>query len=328
MRCGLVVKGMSALAAITLALLLAFGSSAAVRMSRASHRSIVGTYTVATHGISGLAAGQTFHANYRITRFNRATGAFRGTGVGTGVRLYKIRGVVKGSTIEMRVIAPSLSYTEHLRGTLRHDGTIAGTATDDNGSRGNWTMTRLWVVVQRTGWGPGDGVHSFGARVVNRSNEDAFGVTVTIETIAGGGVEESENFLVDFIPAGKSFVVADSSHLVSSLLRRSHVIAYVRVRQMERHGSGDRLATVSNVEIDRKSHRVMAVMTNPYPFPIDLDGWHAFALLYDPAGRIIGGGKNYRLKGHLKARGQTRIAIYTAAPMSQVERAEVAVTPP
>lgn len=328
MRCGLVVKGMSALAAITLALLLAFGSSAAVRVSRASHRSIVGTYAVVTHGSGGLAAGPTVHANYRITRFNPATGVFRGTGLGTGVRFYKIRGVVKGSTIEMRVIAPALRSTEHLRGTLRRDGTIAGTATDSNGSRGNWTMTRLWVVVQKTGSGSGDGVRSFGARVVNRSNQDAFGVTVTVETIAGGGVEESENFLIDFIPAGESFVVADS-HRFSGLLRLGHAIAYVRVRQMEPRGSGDRLPTVSNVEIDRKNHRVKAVMTNPYPFPVDLAGWHAFALLYDKAGRIIGGGKNYRLTGaRLRARGHKRIAIDTAVPMSRVRRAEVTVTPP
>jgi hypothetical protein len=74
---------------------------------------------------------------------------------------------------------------------------------------------------------------------------------------------------------------------------------------------------------------VKAVMTNPYPFSINLDGWHAFALLYDPAGRFIGGGRNYRLtKALLKARGHTPIAIYAAGPTSQVKRAEVSVTPP
>ena len=195
-------------------------------------------------------------------------------------------------------------------------------------SRGPRGDIHRWVVVQKTGWGSGDGRRSFGARVVNRANQDAWGVTVTLETVAGGRVEESENFKVDFVPAGKSFVVADSSHRVSGLLRHSHVIAHVRVRQMEPHGSGVRLAPVSNVEIDRKNYRVKAVINNPYTFSINLHGWHAFALLYDAAGRIVGGGKDYRLKGRLKAHGQTRIAIYTAAPMSQAKRAEVSVTPP
>lgn len=195
-------------------------------------------------------------------------------------------------------------------------------------SRGSRGDTHRWVVVQKTGWGSGDGRHSFGARVVNRANADAWGVTVTVEIVAGGRVEERESFLIDFIPAGKRFVVADSSHRDSGIPRHSQVIAHVRVRQMERHGSGDRLATVSHVEIDRKNYRVKAVMTNPYPFSINLHGWHAFALLYDSAGRIVGGGKDYRLKGHLKARAQTQIAIYTAAPMPQAKRAEVSVTPP
>jgi hypothetical protein len=69
-----------------------------------------------------------------------------------------------------------------------------------------------------------------------------------------GGLEENENFHIDFIAAGKSFVVADSPHLASGRVRLTHVIAYVRVRPMEPHGSGDRLATASNVEIDRKSY--------------------------------------------------------------------------
>ena len=199
----------------------------------------------------------------------------------------------------------------------------------------NWTpaATRLdhsaHVVVQKVGWGQGDGRHSYGARVINRSKKDAFGVTVTVDAYGGGGVENSEHFAIDDIPAGKSFVVADSPRGVLGRLHLARVVAHLRVQQMLRHGSGESLSTVSGVRIDRPHFRVRAVMSNPFPFPVNLNGWRAYALLYDAAGRVIGGGKNYRLpRVRLKAGGHTRIAIYTAAPMSRVESAEVSVTTP
>jgi hypothetical protein len=183
------------------------------------------------------------------------------------------------------------------------------------------------VIVQKVGWGRGDGGHSYGAKVINRSEKDAFGVTVTIDAYVRGGSERSERFQLDDIPAGKSFVVADSPRGVMGRLAR--VVAHLRVQQMLRPGSGEKLSTVSDVRIDRTRYRVRAVMSNPFPFPIHLNGWRAYALLYDAAGRIIGGGKNYRLpRVRLKVGGRTRIAIYTAAPMARVARAEVSVATP
>jgi hypothetical protein len=185
------------------------------------------------------------------------------------------------------------------------------------------------VVVEGVGWGQGDGRHSYGAKVVNRSKKDAFGVTVTIDTYVGGGLEKSEHFPIDEIPAAESFVVADSPRGVLGSHHLTHEVAHLRVQQMLRHGSGEKLSTVSDVQIDRSHFRVRAVMSNPYPFRVNLNGWRAYALLYDAAGRIIGGGKNYRLpRVRLKAGGHTRIAIYTPAPMSRATRAEVSVTTP
>ena len=44
----------------------------------------------------------------------------------------------------MRVVGSgsALGYTARDRGVIRKDGTITGTLTDSNGSRGRWTMTR------------------------------------------------------------------------------------------------------------------------------------------------------------------------------------------
>jgi hypothetical protein len=185
------------------------------------------------------------------------------------------------------------------------------------------------VVVRKVGWGQEDGRHSYGAKVVNRSKKDASGVTVTIDSYVRGGVKRSERFQIDDIPAGKSFVVADSPRGVLGRLHLTHVVAHLHVTQMLRPGSAEKPSTVSDVQIDRPHYRVRAVMSNPFPFRINLNGWRAYALLYDASGRIIGGGKNYRLpRVRLKAGGHTRIAIYTAAPMSHVARAEVSVTTP
>ncbi|HEU5477612.1 MAG TPA: hypothetical protein VFU64_07285 [Gaiellaceae bacterium] len=196
--------------------------------------------------------------------------------------------------------------------------------------------SRSPVVVTKTGWGeektgPDASLYSFGAKVVNRSKRDAIGVTVTVRTWRPGGVQDDEDFQIVAIPAGKSFVVADE-HGNLGKARLTRVTAKVHVRSLRPHDKTDRLPGVSRIRLDRHNNAVSAVITNRYLFPFDLQKASAYAVLYNSAGRIIGGGTAFSLwlgRGpkSLQPGRHTQVAIDVSGKMSQVARVEVSATP-
>jgi hypothetical protein len=75
------------------------------------------------------------------------------------------------------------------------------------------------------------------------------------------------------------------------------------------------------------------VVTNPYPFAMNL--WHAqaYAALFNSAGKIIGGGQSVALTDGIstptkvKPGKHVQVSIDVAAPMARVVRAQVSATP-
>jgi hypothetical protein len=201
---------------------------------------------------------------------------------------------------------------------------------------GSAAATRSPVVVTKTGWGQARtgayaSLYSFGAKVVNRSKRDAIGVTVTVTTWRSGGVHADEDFPVVAIPAGKSFVVADE-HGNLGKARLTRVTAKVHVRSTRPHDRTDRLPGVSKIRLDRQSNVVNAVITNRYLFPFSLQKATAYAVLYNSAGRIIGGGTAFSLwlgRGpkNLQPGRHTQVAIDVNGKLSQVAHVEVSATP-
>ena len=201
---------------------------------------------------------------------------------------------------------------------------------------GSAEATRSSVVVTKTGWGqartgPYASLYSFGAKVVNRSKRDAIGVTVTVTTWRSGGVKADEDFPVVAIPAGKSFVVADE-HGNLGKARLTRVTAKVHVRSMRPHDRTDRLPGASRIRLDRKNNVVSAVIKNRYLFPFSLQKATAYAVLYNSAGRIIGGGTLFSLwlgRGpkSLRPGGHTQVAMDVTGKMSQVAHVQVSATP-
>lgn len=53
-----------------------------------------------------------------------------------------VTGMIAGREIRMRAVNTPFMYKAHLRGRIRANGTIIGTFTDNEGSRGQWTITR------------------------------------------------------------------------------------------------------------------------------------------------------------------------------------------
>jgi hypothetical protein len=109
------------------------------------HRTIVGTYSFVTHGMAGPAIGHTVKATLRIRTFNKESGAFTGTIVEAtkpARTVFALTGMVAGRETRMRAVDSAASYKAHLLGRISHNGTVIGNWTDNNGSRGRWTMTR------------------------------------------------------------------------------------------------------------------------------------------------------------------------------------------
>jgi hypothetical protein len=127
-----------------LALLFATGSPAAAAASGIPPGSFdVGTYRLVAHG-TGVAKGTTDHETFRIETFNRRTGAFTGKGTGEFVLStisYTVTGTVSGTKIHM-LAENELGGADHYGGRIRADGTITGSLTANDGTRGTWVMTR------------------------------------------------------------------------------------------------------------------------------------------------------------------------------------------
>jgi hypothetical protein len=320
-------------AAIAVALLFATGSTAATQVNRTSTRNIVGTYQIVTHYTGGIDKGQTLHGTFQIKTFNRATGALAGIGTSEFGPSFKITGTVKGSRIEMRVSGGG--DTGHDLGTIRADGSISGTLRDSYGSTGRWTMTRASVVVEKAGWGvdrsgPNSSFYGVGLKLLNRSNRDAVHVTVTLNERGGGlGNLSGEQFTVALIPAGKSFVIGDDHGNIGSTHFRS-IGATIHVGAMLPHESARRLPRVSDLRIDRKNDFVDAVITNRYPFALNIEKATAYTVLYNSARRIIGGGNSALWSGNgptkLKVGGHERVAIDADGNMSKVTHVQVSVS--
>jgi hypothetical protein len=308
-----VVRVTAVAAAIALALLLALGSAAATP----SGPRILGTYQVVLRYTGGPNKGQGFNATFRLRTFNRATGAFAGTGTSNLGNLLTISGSLKGSAIAMAVVGRDVG-TEHIRGSFQ-SGTAGGTFQGDKGT-GKWRMTRSAVVVNKTGWGRSNGKYAFGVQLVNRSNRDALGVTVTVQ---------GKSYEIPELPAGQSFVVADGRGQVGSPPAR--VASTVYVQHTVPHDKSNRVLRVSQVRLDQKNYAVSAVITNPYAFAINTTKADAYAVLYDSAGRIIGGGNAISLwlgtgkygPAGLKSGGSEKVTIFVAGNVSRVARVEV-----
>ena len=193
------------------------------------------------------------------------------------------------------------------------------------------------VVVEKAGFGQESAavgsLYSFGVVLRNSSTtRDAVGVTVSVNVFAkkGPGVIYGRDFAIAFIPAGSRFVVGDGS---SSLgLRIARVTATVRVRAMERRRR--RLPPVSAVRLDRKNAGVTATTANPYPRPLQLFDASAYAVVFDRAGRVLGGGSVDPLAAAvagpatLAPGAYLRIAVpVSGGQLGRAERAEVSINP-
>jgi len=195
---------------------------------------------------------------------------------------------------------------------------------------GSSAATRQQVAVVQVGWGVGSLGYGVGARVVNRSKRDAFGVKVTLNhAVPGiGGLA----FLIHAIPAGRSLVVAASFGTIP-VNQAPKIEGIVRVRRMVRHARANRLLRISEVHIDQTHSHVTAVITNTLGYPINLyksRSADAFAVVYDASGQIIGAGDKrdgFPPGSTLKPGRQLQVTINVRAPMDQVVRAQVSAIP-
>ncbi|HEU5245334.1 MAG TPA: hypothetical protein VFU33_13125 [Gaiellaceae bacterium] len=297
---------------------------------------LVGTYQVVTHVPHGLAKG-IYHATFQITDLNRRTGKFVGNGVqAVDGASFKITGSVVGRSVRMLVVDSADDYKARDRGTIRANGSISGTVSDNQGSRGRWTMKRQLVVVTKTGWGPdssgpNSSLYGIGLKLVNRSKRDAVRVTVTVAERGGGlGNLSGYEFKVALIPAGKSFVIGDDHGNVGPT-HFTHLGAAVQVGFMIHHSRENRLPAVSDVRLDRKNYAVNAVITNPEPYALNVENGTAYAVLYNSAGRIIGGGNTSLWPGYgpgkLEVGGHESVSIGVDGNMSRAARVQVSASP-
>jgi hypothetical protein len=322
--------------AITLALLLAAGSRAATQGVRGAIPNLVGTWQIVTHVRGGISGRGTTHGTIQITSFNRHTGKFAGTGTeALSDVFFRISGSVEGRSILMTVSGGG--DTAHDRGTIRADGSITGTLNDSYGSKGRWTMKRQLVVVTKTGWGvdhsgPNSSSYGIGLKLVNRSKRDAYQITVTlVEQGGGNGNLSGYQFFIATIPARHSFVIGDNHGNIGST-HFTRIGATIQVGYMEPHNRGEeRLPAVSGVQLDRKNYAVNAVITNRSQLPLNLQSANAYAVLYNSAGRIIGGGNALSLwdgigPTTLKPGAHQHVSISVDGKMSRVTHVEVSAS--
>lgn len=204
------------------------------------------------------------------------------------------------------------------------------------GGAASSASTRQPVVVTKTGWGtasagPHAGFYGFGVKLVNRSKRDAIGIRVSVNP-QGERSSFPQVFWAVGIPAGKSFVFGanhHNSHIGATHLTR--VTATVHVLAMARRGDHPTLGRleVSDIQIDRKNYAVNAVITDPGIYALNMKRGRAYAVLYNSAGRIIGGGFVPLWPGgpsHLKPGAHEQVSISVDGHMSRVAHVQVSAT--
>jgi len=233
-----------------------------------------------------------------IDTYDPSSGKIAGYGVAQGVPA-SMTGTVDGSTITMHVVDRQGTALD--RGRIGADGTIKGAIrrTSRVGQSGTWTMRPLLVTLGKVGLTVGHlgrrlTTVEYGIEVRNTSStRDAIRVSVDIRPLSKSGelVAADQGALlvlmpIPAVPAGQTFYLGGEATLLGTV-----PVAKLRVTVLASSTPLKRfvLPPVSNVRLDSRAGSVTATVTNTYATALRPENLVTSTVLYDHAGRIIGG---------------------------------------